>query len=196
LVFILFYVHLKRMKITPLLILATVLITGCFAFGFIYKQITGNYYLTKGETTNTVCVSYSEDKQNFINIVSDSIIEVRWNANYIVVTQIPLDFRQEVIANFTEDFLDSLKTSHQITDIQNESIKLASKNYEILESQLNLREENQKKRILYHLINTQNQTGRSKIFFSKEELETALIKLKVGKLDLIKWEGSFGQIYI
>lgn len=161
------------------------------------QQIVGPYFVLAIDLPENMCIVYNEkeDHSGGGHVVSPTVYEIEWNDNFIVAKQHPKNDIEELVLNdYRLHTFDSLKKAGLMEQIHSISDSLSKVKFEVNKQAGlldKLKGKIKKDLTLYYLIDTRERSPYSTLFLSKQELDTALIKLKVGrfnkrKLTLIK----------
>lgn len=173
--------------------LVSLTLTGCIFDTVEDEQIAGPYFVLAVDLPENMCIVYNEkeDHSGGGHVVSPTVYEIEWNDNFIVAKQHPKNDIEELVLNdYREHAFDSLKKSGQMEHIHSISDSLSKVKFEVNKQAGlfdKLKEKNKKDITLYYLIDTREKSPYSTLFLSKQELDSELIKLNVGRLDRRKY---------
>jgi hypothetical protein len=177
---------------TTIFILLMTCLTSCFDT-IESEQLVGPYFVLAIDLPENMCIVYNEkeDHSGGGHVVSPTVYEIEWNDSFIVSKQHPKDDIEELVLNdYRLHAFDSLKKSGQTEQIHSISDSLSKVQF-AKHKQAGLfdkfKGKNKKDITLYYLIDTRERSPYSTLFLSKQELDTALVKLNVGQLDKKKY---------
>jgi len=98
-------------KYSYLIFLIIPLIISCGGFGFRYqKKISDDIYLTAIDEMEQMSLSYKTSKNGYNNLIDQTIYEIQYDSNYIIVKQHPRKYPNPINKDSTNFYLINLKT--------------------------------------------------------------------------------------
>lgn len=86
-----------KLSLPIVLLLIAVLFYSCWGLGFAYlKHLSGNYYLLACDSKEQMSIAYKDTESSYIGIVSEKVLAVGYNNNFIIAKQISVESQDSI----------------------------------------------------------------------------------------------------
>ncbi len=169
-----------------LLFLISVSVTSCFDT-IKNEQIVGPYFLIAIDSKEDMCIIYNES-ENYSGgaaVVNSTVFEINFNNNYIIAMQHPIEgVKETILHNYREQIFYNSKIEFNSAKVNTDSLARIKYDEDKLDGKLdNFYGKENKEITLYYLIDVKSKLPNSTLYLTKQELDSALLKLNVGVLD-------------
>jgi len=105
----------KKILLSLFIIIAFINIS-CGGFGFRYqKQINDKIYLIATDVMEQMTLSYKVSENSYVGLIDETVFEVQYDSNFIIVKQHPQNEQNEIIRDLTYYYIIDLKSRNDPT---------------------------------------------------------------------------------